>query len=166
MGISRWSSHLNTSTLRLRRRFDAAAMERIAAAIAAAERGHAGEIRFAVEAALPLRALLHRVDARSRALHLFSQLRVWDTAGNTGVLLYLLWADQAIEIVVDRGIAASIPETMWRKPCDELRDALRRGDDADAAVCACIGTIGAMLRAVLPPSDSAGDELPDAPILL
>ena len=166
MGLSRWFRHLNASALRLRRRFDAEAMERIRAAIIEAEHGHAGEIRFAVEAALPMRALLQRVSARSHALEVFSRLRVWDTAGNTGVLLYLLWADQTIEIVVDRGIAASIPETMWRKPCDELREYLQRGGNPGDAVCACVRTIGELLRAGLPPADSAGDELPDAPLLM
>ena len=166
MGISRWFGHLNTSTLRLRGRFDADAMQRISAAIVESERGHAGEIRFAVEAALPLRALLQRVDARSRALGLFSHLRVWDTAGNTGVLLYLLWADQAIEIVVDRGIAALFIERIWERPCNDLRESLRRGDDPVEAVCACIRTIGGMLRAALPPEDAPGDELPDAPVML
>jgi uncharacterized membrane protein len=55
---------------------------------------------------------------------------------------------------------------MWRKPCDELRESLRRGDVAGDAVCACIGSIGEMLRAALPPADASGDELPDAPVLL
>jgi flagellar motor switch protein FliG len=37
---------------------------------------------------------------------MFSHLRVWDTAHNNGVLVYLLLADRDVEIVADRGIQA------------------------------------------------------------
>jgi uncharacterized membrane protein len=162
----RMLSHLGTGSLHVRRRFNAKAMERIKNAIAEAERGHAGEIRFAVEAALPLRALFNGIDARSRALTLFSHLRLWDTEANTGVLLYLLWADKAIEIVADRGIAALLPDSAWEAHCAELRERLRRGENAGEAVCTCITAIGAMLRAVLPPAESTPDELPNKPLML
>ncbi len=158
--------HLGTGALSVRRRFNANTMGRIADAIAKAELGHAGELRFAVEAALPLRALVSGTDARSRALTLFSHLRLWDTQANTGVLLYLLWADKAIEIVADRGIATLLPADVWEMTCAELSERLRRDDDAGDAVCACIATIGARLRAVLPPAESTPDELPNMPLLL
>ena len=41
---------------------------------------------------------------RQRALTLFGKLRVWDTEHNNGVLIYLLLAERAIEIVADRGV--------------------------------------------------------------
>ena len=71
-------------------RFPEADMQRIAAAIADGEARHRGEVCFAVEGALDWRDVLRGVQARTRALDAFSQLRVWDTAANNGVLVYLL----------------------------------------------------------------------------
>jgi len=164
--FARTIKHLGTGAGALRRRFDRAAMERIGESIVAAEQGHAGEVRFAVEAMLPVRALLRHPDARSRAVEVFSQLRVWDTEGNTGVLLYLLWADRAIEIVVDRGISALLPADVWQAPCARLAERLRQGDAPAEVVCECIGAIGGILRGALPHADATPDELPDAPVVL
>lgn len=163
--FSRTFMHLCTGTGAVHRRFDADAMTRIRNAIVAAELGHAGEIRFAVEAALPLRALWHRKPARSRALEVFANLRVWDTHANTGVLLYLLWADRAIEIVVDRGIAALLPASAWESICTDVRDGLRTTHPADA-VCLGVSRIGELLGAALPAQEHTPDELPDDPVLL
>ena len=163
--MSRMMVHLGTGTGAVHRRFNAEAMARIRDAVVAAERGHAGEIRFAVEATLPLRTLWHRRDARSRALDVFSQLRVWDTEQNTGVLLYLLWADRAIEVVADRGIARLVPASDWQSICDHVRDGLRSTHPADAVISA-IGKIGDLLRSVLPVEESTADEMPDEPVVL
>ncbi len=163
--MSRMLTHLRTGAGVVNRRFDRAAMMRIGEAIAVAERGHAGEIRFAVEASLSVRQLrLHR-DPRSRALEVFSQLRVWDTEANSGVLLYLLWADRAIEVVADRGISALVPAAEWEAVCAQMRDGLRSAHPADAVI-AGIGRIGDLLRSALPTQESTPDELPDDPVRL
>ena len=163
--VSRAFAHLRTGTGVVHRRFDREAMVRIRDAIAAAEHGHAGEIRFAVEAAMPMRMLWHRKDARARAVEVFAQLRVWDTEANTGVLLYLLWADRAIEVIADRGIAALVPAAEWESICAHVRDGLLDGKPADAVI-AGITRIGELLRAALPAQESTPDELPDDPVLL
>ena len=59
-------------------------------AIKASETTHRGEIRFAVEGALDIAPLLRGQTARERAIDVFSQLRIWDTERNNGVLIYLL----------------------------------------------------------------------------
>lgn len=158
-------THLSTGAGAVRRRFDSGAMTRIRDAIAAAELGHAGEIRFAVEAHLPLRMLWHRKTTRARALEVFAQLRVWDTEANSGVLLYLLWADRAIEVVADRGIAALVPALAWESICAEVRDGLRSAQPADAVIAGVV-KIGDLLRATLPGEQATPDELPDDPVLL
>ena len=76
----------------------------ITEAIAAGEQRHGGQVMFAVEADLPLAALWHKVTPRQAAEQAFARLRTWDTAHNNGVLIYLLLADHAIEIVADRGL--------------------------------------------------------------
>lgn len=163
--MSRIWAHLGTGAVTVHRRFDHAAMKRIGEAIVAAELGHAGEIRFAVEAALPLRQLRRHRDARSRALDVFAQLRVWDTEANTGVLLYLLWADRAIEVVADRGIATLIPTAEWEAVCAHVSDGLRTTHPADAVIAGIL-KIGDLLRAALPSQKTTPDELPNDPVVL
>src|SRR5204863_1549698 len=100
----RWFRHLFTDHWSVRRAFPPAALRAIEKAIGEEERRHAGQLRFAVEASLPLGELLRGVRSRERALECFGRLRVWDTEHNTGVLIYLLLADRRVEIVADRGI--------------------------------------------------------------
>jgi uncharacterized membrane protein len=82
-------------------------LQRLQQRVAASEQRHSGEIRIYVEASLPLSYLWRdastRAITRQRALAMFSKLRVWDTANNNGVLIYLLLAEHAIEVVADRG---------------------------------------------------------------
>ena len=158
-------AHGGAGTGGVRRHFKREGMARVRVAMAAAEKGHAGGIRFAIEASLPPRVLRRHRHARSRAIDVFSQLRVWDTEANTGVLLYLLWADRAIEVVTDRGIAALIPASAWETVCAEVASSLHTMPPADA-VLAGIARIGALLRAALPVQDTTPDELPDAPVVL
>ncbi len=109
----RWIRHLFPGN-RARRCFPERTLSAIQHAVAATENRHRGEICFAVEAALPWRALLAGTGARARAHEVFAQLRVWDTRENTGVLVYVLLPEHAIEIVADRGIAARVEEREWR----------------------------------------------------
>ena len=92
------------------RAFPAAVLQRIQDAIAESERSHSGEIRFAVEAALPWSYLKRDVPARERAETVFAKLRVWDTEDNNGVLIYVELADQRIEVVADRRRRAACAE--------------------------------------------------------
>ena len=111
-----------------RRLLPADAQARLEAAVHASEARHLGELRLCVEAGLPWGALRRGLDARQRALDLFSALRVWDTAHNNGVLIYLLLADQRIEVVADRGVSAHVPPETWQALADHLGE---HGDDGD-----------------------------------
>ncbi|MCC8364106.1 TPM domain-containing protein [Lysobacter sp. A6] len=111
----------------------AEAMERITAAIDAGELRHSGEICFAVEPALHWRHVLRGTPVRERAEQAFAKLRVWDTEGNTGVLLYVLLADHRLEIVADRGLRGIDP-AQWRAVCETIEAGLRADDPATAIV--------------------------------
>jgi uncharacterized membrane protein len=63
--------------------------------------------------------------ARDRAITMFGKLRVWDTARNNGVLIYLLLAEHAIEIVADRGLNEHVGTEQWRAIVDGMREAFR-----------------------------------------
>jgi uncharacterized membrane protein len=118
----RWFDETDTA-----RALGKAALDRIEARIAASEKLHHGEIRVCVEAGLPLSYLWRDATARERAINLFGKLRVWDTEDNNGVLIYLLLAEHAIEIVCDRGVGKHIPSDHWQQVVDAMRDDFRAG---------------------------------------
>jgi len=165
MDLARFARHLATGTRRVRRCFPESAMNAIEAAIGEGETRHAGEIRFAVEAALhPFTALRGR-DPRERAIEVFSALHVWDTADRTGVLIYLLLADRDIEIVADRGIAARVAQEQWEEICRAMEAELRAGRYETGAL-AGIRAVSDLLARHFPPGDRNRDELPDRPVVL
>ncbi|GGZ52023.1 membrane protein [Lysobacter xinjiangensis] len=142
-------------------------LRRVAAAIAASEARHAGEICFAVEAALPLRLALVDHRPRERALEVFARLRVWDTEANNGVLVYMLLADHAIEIVADRGFNGRVDTEAWAAICRDLEQAMRAGD-TEAGVLRAVDAISALLERHFPRREGYVDtnELPDRPHML
>jgi uncharacterized membrane protein len=147
----------------LRRALDPAALARLQAAVAASERRHSGEIRLSVETGLPLSCLWKGLTARDRAITLFGKLRVWDTEHNNGVLIYLLLAEHAIEIVADRGLARRVPPAQWNALIADMGDAFRAGrfeqglEQTIAAVDALLGR-----HFPLQPGQVNPNELPDA----
>src|SRR3954468_24060239 len=117
----RWMRHL-VANARVRRQFPRAVLDAIHQAISAGERHHEGQLCFAVEQALPLQDLTRQRTPRDRAQDVFAQLRVWDTEHNSGVLIYVLLAERAIEIVADRGIAARVVQAEWQAVCERMRE--------------------------------------------
>ena len=148
------------------RLFPPDALQRIAIAVAAGESRHSGEVCFAVEAALPPAAVLAGRDAREQALDAFARLRVWDTAANNGVLVFLLLADHRIEIVADRGLAGRVSPEQWRGICGLMEERLRAGD-AEAAAVQGVAAVSALLERHFPRAEGIEDEneLPDLPHL-
>ena len=142
-----------------------AALEQIESEVQAAERTHEGEIRVAVESALSFQLLWRDISARDRALQAFASLGVWDTRHNNGVLIYVLLADKAIEIVADRGIAEHIPASEWQGLCDEVSERFRQGDPASGCFVA-VRSVGRRLARFFPATGGDGDELPNQPVLL
>lgn len=151
----------------VRRVLPDAAMERLAARVAASERRHSGEIRICVEAGLPLSYLRRDASARERAVTMFGKLRVWDTEHNNGVLIYLLLAEHAIEIVADRGISARVGAAEWSSMTQRMGAAFREGRFEDGLTQA-LEEMSALLVEHFPLADDQPDtnELPDAPVVL
>ena len=147
------------------RRFPQDAMAAIEQAITQSETTHRGEIRFAAESALDAPAVLAGESARSRAIEVFSQLGVWDTEENNGVLIYLLLADHDIEIVADRGINARVTRAEWERICRGMEQGLARGAYARAVVEG-IQEISLLLARHYPARPGGRNELPDQPVRL
>jgi uncharacterized membrane protein len=140
-------------------------MRAIEAAIRESETTHSGEIRFAIEAALDPMALFQGRSARERAVEVFSQLRVWDTERNNGVLIYLLLADRRVEIVADRGIHLDVGRAGWEVVCREMEQAFRQGR-FEQGVVEGVRAVASHLVRYYPASGSNLNELPDKPVIL
>jgi hypothetical protein len=129
----RFWRHLVTDRGSARRAFPEATMRRIEAAIAAGETRHRGQVRFVVEPALPLARVLAKLPPRERALEVFGLMRIWDTEENVGILVYLLLADRAVEIVADRGIDRHVGKGAWEAVCRKMEASFRDGNYAAGA---------------------------------
>lgn len=148
------------------RMIGAAAMERIQARVAASEARHSGEIRVCVEAGLPLSYLRRQATPRDRAVAMFGKLRVWDTEYNNGVLIYLLLAEHAIEIVADRGLNRHVDTAQWQQIAQAMRSAFRDGQ-FEAGLNHAIDSVDALLHQhfALAPGEVNPNELPDTPFV-
>ena len=134
--------------------------------VAASEQRHSGEIRLYVEAGLPVSYLWRDATPRERAVALFGKLGVWDTEYNNGVLIYLLLAEHAIEIVADRGLAGRVPPAEWQAIVSRMGPALREGRFEDGLTQA-LEEVSALLVAHFPQAAGQANpnELPDQPVL-
>jgi uncharacterized membrane protein len=163
--MKRILKHLLTPRWIAHRAFPQEALRRIEDAIRTSEKSHDGELRFAVEAGLDLLPLLRGQNPRQRAIEVFSQLRVWDTEHNSGVLIYLQLVDRDIEIVADRGINARVAQPEWEAICRRMESAFR-AREFESGVLRGIAEITALLARHFPPRGANPDELPDRPAVL
>jgi len=138
MSIKRIVKHLFAPHWVVARAFPRRTLTAIENAIRASERSHAGELRFAVEAGLHPLPVLRGQTARQRATEVFSDLRVWDTGHNSGVLIYVQLVDRRIEIVADRGINAKVPQPEWDAICRRMEAAFKESRYEGGALIAVV----------------------------
>ena len=158
--------HRSLDTTDTRRAIPADMVQRLMERVAASEQRHTGEIRIYVESSLPSSYLWRGAETRERAVMMFSKLRVWDTAHNNGVLIYLMLAEHAIELVADRGIDAHVPDHHWQMVVTRMADAFR-SDRYEDGLTQALEEVSAVLVEHFPARDTAENpnELPDAPVL-
>ena len=169
---ARWWRHRWMHERAAERAVPPAMAEQLQARVRASEARHSGEIVVCVEAALPNSELWRAgreaplpAVIRERALFWFGKLRVWDTEHNNGVLIYVLLADQAVEIVADRGIHAHAGDATWEAICQQMQRAFATGDYQGGAI-AGVDAVAACLRRHFPYDGQSTNELPDAPVVL
>jgi uncharacterized membrane protein YgcG len=163
--MSRLLKHLLHTPLATRRAFPAATQEAIRATIAEGERTHRGEIRFVVEGDWPLGDVLSGKAVRQRALEVFGLSRAWDTAENTGILVYVLLCEHKVEILADRGINAIAGDGAWAEVCANLVAAFRGGRYQEGSLQA-VRSLNDLLQRHFPASGDNPNELPDMPVVL
>jgi uncharacterized membrane protein len=165
MSIRRITRHLVQHHWRAKVVFTPNVLDRIEQAIKRSETTHSGQVRFVVEGALDGAALFRNQPARERALDVFSHLRIWDTAHNNGVLIYLLLADRDVEIVADRGIDARVGVAGWEKICRDMEAEFRTGR-FEHGVINGIEAVSWELARYFPPRGPHPNELPDKPVVM
>jgi uncharacterized membrane protein len=165
MNAKRSLKHLFTTQRQMKAAFSTATLRDIEAAIKASESVHSGELRFAVETALDPVAVLRGESSRARAVELFSNLRVWDTEHNCSLLIYVLLADRAVEIVADRGIHAKVGEAEWARICHQMEAAFSQ-KNFRGGMLAGIESVTQHLKAHFPASIGDQNELSNRPVVL
>ena len=147
--LSRLFEHLVSHPWQVRHYFCNIGLNVIEQAITDSEARHTGEIRFVVEAGLDVYEVLANKTPRKRAIELFSQLGMWDTEHNNGVLIYLCLADHDIEIVADRGIDKQVGYARWNAICNAMEVCFKRGE-FEGGVLQGIAEIGVELEKHFP----------------
>jgi uncharacterized membrane protein len=111
---------------------------------------------------LPLSYLWRNASARERAVTVFGKLRVWDTEHNNGVLIYLLLAERAIEIVADRGLTRHVPQAQWDTLLATMRGAFAAGR-FEEGLAQAVDAVDALLAQhfALAPGQRNPNELPN-----
>ena len=168
---ARWWRHRWMSDNAALQAVPLAMAERLQARVQASESRHSGEVVLCVEGALPNRYLWRigreaSLDGvvRERALSWFGKLRVWDTAHNNGVLIYLLLAERRIEVVADRGLSAQVAPEVWQAMVRRMGAAFKQGA-FEAGLALAVDEIRALLvqHFALAPGEANPNELPDQP---
>ena len=165
MNLKRIAKHLLLTDGRVKRAFPSQTLKAIEQAIKASETTHVGEIRFVVEGALDGAPLFKGQSARERAIDVFSQLRIWDTEHNNGLLIYLLLADRAVEIVADRGLHSKVGSREWESICRSMETAFKQSN-FEGGVVGGIQAVTQHLTTHFPASGAGRNELPNKPMVL
>ncbi len=165
MKTKRIARHLLMTDSAVNRAFPPHVLSTIENAIKASESVHRGQVRFAIEGSLDGAPLFEGQSARERAIEVFSRLRVWDTEHNNGLLIYLLLADRAVEIVADRGIHQRVGSHEWDSICREMEAAFRLSD-FEGGVLGGVRDVTQHLARHFPSDGRLENELPDQPAVL
>lgn len=150
------------------RAFPPQVLQHLEQQVARSESLHTGQIRLCVEGGLPYSYIWRDASARERAIGLFGKLRTWDTEHNNGVLIYLLLADHAIEIVADRALARAVPESTWQALVQDMRQSFQHAAFAQGMETALARVTDLLAThfprdASTPVDNEAG--LPNAPVV-
>ncbi|MDN3587012.1 TPM domain-containing protein [Pedobacter aquatilis] len=127
--------------------------DKIAHAIAEAEKATSGEIRIAIDKHC-------EGDAYHTATEYFAKLDMDKTAQRNGVLIYLAHADHKFAIIGDSGINKLVPENFWETTKIAMSAHFAKGNLADGIV-AGVALAGEKLALFFPYQSGDINELPN-----
>ena len=95
----------------------------------------------------------------------FTRVRVGDTKGRTGVLVYVSLFERRVVVMLDSGARAAAGEALAAELCAKATKGLAAGGRAEVLV-GLIDAAAEALAAKLPPVDGDTNELADRVVLL
>jgi uncharacterized membrane protein len=163
--LKRWLIHTFIPPWRWRLAFPTALLKEIENAVSQSESLHRGELRLAIENALEPAWVWKKLSAHQRATEVFSNLRVWDTEDNSGILIYILLADREVHIIADRGIAQKVTQQEWDAIAKTMQTAFSKGEFRRGSLIG-IEQLTQLLANHFPPGAKNVNELPNKPVIL
>jgi uncharacterized membrane protein len=163
--LSRWLKHAFMPPWRWRLSFPTDVLNDIEKAVKCSEAQHRGELRFAIENALAPGWVWHGMTARHRATEVFSNLRIWDTEENSGVLIYIQLADREVHILADRGINKCVAQSEWDRIAQIMQNEFSKGDFRQGSLQG-IEEITSLLATYFPANPDNTNELPNRPVII
>jgi uncharacterized membrane protein len=145
--------------------FPADVLTDIENAVKQSESQHSGELRFAIENSLAPGWVWHGMSARFRATQIFSNLRVWDTEENSGVLIYVELADHEVHILADRGINKRVSQTEWDTIAQMMQSEFSQGNFRQGSLQG-IERITSLLASHFPAKPENANELQNRPVII
>jgi uncharacterized membrane protein len=163
--FKRWLTHACYLPWITRRYFNEDAQRQIELAVEQAELRQPGEIQVIIEGSLPLLSAYYQ-DTPQRALSLFGKYHVWDTAYNSGILLYINLCAHRVELLADRGIDEFVEHSHWKAICETVGQSINTPQRV-AGVVQGIQQIGQTLQAFYKAQlQDPGNELTNEPVLI
>jgi uncharacterized membrane protein len=163
--LSRWLKHTFMPPWCWRLSFPADVLNDIEKAVKQSESQHSGELRFAIENSLAPGWVWHGMAARHRAAQVFSNLRVWDTEENSGVLIYVQLADREVHILADRGINKRVQQAEWDRIAQLIQTEFHQKRFREGSLQG-IAEITSLLAAHFPANSDNTNELPNRPVII
>ncbi|TYB72538.1 TPM domain-containing protein [Bizionia gelidisalsuginis] len=126
----------------------------IVAAIRVAEKQTSGEIRVHIEKT-------SKGAIEDRALEVFSELKMHNTAQRNGVLIYVAVDDRNFAIYGDQGINAVVTETFWDDTIYSIQTHFKNGKFKQGLIDGILKA-GEQLQGYFPWDDTDKNELSDS----
>lgn len=123
----------------------------IQAAIAEAELNTSGEIRVHLDATCAGNPM-------EKAIQIFEQLKMHETAQRNGVLFYVAMNDKKLAILGDKGINAVVPENFWDAIRDGMISAFKKSEFSEGLIEGIV-TAGQQLKSAFPLLQNDENEL-------
>lgn len=108
---------------------------------------------------------IKRARAHQRAVEQFLTQNLHTTAGRTGLLIYVSFAERFAEVIADDGIYKKVPHATWGQVVDTLTQHLAQGERRKGFLVA-IKECGRILAKHFPPGSIDHNELPNRLIVL
>ncbi len=163
--LKRWLRHAFMPPWSWRLSFPVKVLDGIEKAVRDSESQHRGELRFAIENALSAGWVWHGMTTRYRATQVFSNLKVWDTEENSGVLIYVNLADRCVVILADRGIDKCVDQSEWDRIASLMKDDFKQGNFLQGSLKS-VDAITVLLSKYFPVDSVSRNELPNRPIII